>query len=120
MKRMARLMTIAAVSVWVAGCSDIFRTSYDYARVVVKATDQEGAGVPGVRLTLYNGVMHFEYGVTRADGSYAFEFVPAGGYGVEAGAPGGYQWPAGALPYRLLEVQQGDVRAVAFEFEAPE
>jgi hypothetical protein len=114
------VMVVAVASVWMAGCSDIFRSSYDYSQVRVTASDQNGEAVAGVRLTLYIGDLHLEYGVTGADGTYSFNFVPAGGYGIEAGAPPGYRLPAGALPYRIFEVEKGEEREVEFGFEALE
>lgn len=121
MQRTGRwLGTLAIAAVWMSGCGDIFRPSYDYSRVRVTATDQNGEGVPGVRLTLYIGNLHLEYGETRRDGTYSFNFVPAGGYGVEAGAPAGYRLAPGALPYRVFDVEKGEERDLQFDFEAPE
>ena len=101
-----------------AGCNDIFRESYDYGTVVVRATDGEGGGVPAVRLTLYTSTTHMEYGVTGPDGTHTFRFVPAGGYGIEAGPPEGYRWPEGALPYQYVDVEKGGRDDVDFSFEA--
>lgn len=106
---MSRLktFTIASLVLLLAGCSDVFRPSYDYANVVVTALDQEGQPVPAVRLTLYNGPQHLEYGLTGRNGRYDFRFVPAGVYGVAAGVPEGYAFPDNVPPYRLLQVEKG-------------
>jgi hypothetical protein len=112
-------LSVTILCLGLMGCSDIFRPSYDYAQIVVSAVDLAGQPVPGVRLTLYSGDLHMEAGVTRSDGAYRFRFVPAGGYGVQAGAPQGYHFPSESLPYRLVQVGQGEHKAVDFVFEGP-
>lgn len=112
------LIALVAIAVTaVMGCSDVFRPSYKYSTVTVTASDLDGEPVPGVRLTLYTGSMHMSYGVTGTNGRYVFAFVPAGGYGVEAGPPDGYRWPGGADTYRIIDVEQGEAYAAEFRFE---
>ena len=106
------LMLLAA-----AGCSDIFRPTYDYAEVDVRAVDDAGAPVAGVELTLYFGPYHHDFGITRAEGRHVFRFVPAGPYGIAAGAPAGYVLPEGAASYRIVGVEKGGSASVEFVFD---
>lgn len=117
MTRFSARLVIALFTIGLGACSDVYRPSYDYSEVLVAAVDGEGDPVPGVRLTLYIGWMHMGYGETRPDGTYRFDDVPSGIYGVEVGAPQGYTLPEGAKPFRLFEVKQGENNEVDFLFE---
>lgn len=100
-----------------AGCSDVFRPTYDYAEVAVRAVDDVGAPISGVDLTLYFGPYHHDFGRTRADGTHTFRFVPAGPYGIAAGAPAGYVLPEGEVSYRIVQVEKGGSASVEFAFD---
>lgn len=100
-----------------AGCSDIFRSTYDYASVEVRAVDDAGAPVRGVELTLYFGEYHHDFGWTGADGKHTFRFVPEGAYGVAATTPDGYALPEGEEWYRILGVEKGGSASVEFTYE---
>lgn len=116
MIRVWRRVLTGGLALFGLGCSDIFRPSYDYGRVEVVATDPSGSAVPAVRLTLYTGQRHMAYGETRGDGRYVFRFVPEGEYGIEAGAPEGYSFPPGALPYAIVDAAAGSTVRASFTF----
>lgn len=108
---------LVVLAVAAAGCSDIFRPTYDYASVEVRAVDDAGAPIRGVELTLYFGEYHHDFGWTRTDGTHTFRFVPEGAYGIAAITPDGYALPEGAEWYRIFQVQKGGSASVQFVYE---
>lgn len=114
------LSLLTLLAVLASACSDIYRPSYDYASIEVRAVDTRGAPIPNVQLTLYFGDLHHAYGATRSNGTHTFNFVPAGVYGIAAGHPGEYVPANGAESYRIVSVEKGGELQVEFVFEGPE
>lgn len=99
------------------GCSDLFGSGYAYGSIEVTAVDQHGDPVFGVPLTLYGKGRHFAYGATDVAGRYVFEFVPFGGFGVEAGAPVGYRFENGTTQHAYADIEEGGEARMEFVLE---
>lgn len=118
--RRSALALLACLILLASACSDIYRPSYDYASIEVRAVDTTGAPLSNVQLTLYFGDLHHAYGATRSNGTHTFSFVPAGVYGIAAGHPGNYVPANGGESYRIVSVEKGGELQVEFVFEGPE
>jgi len=89
-----RLLVLCAPLLGVLGC-DAWLTKPPLTNTVeVIATRRNGDPVPGVALLLYTGQRPMAYATTGSDGTYRFEGVPQGFYGVFA---------TPAEPYELKE-----------------
>jgi hypothetical protein len=97
-----------------AGCSDLLPSPYEYATVEVQATRRSGEPVPGVKVVLYTYNRHLAYGVTGSGGSYTFDFVPFGEYGVGVVPPDGYEVLAGKNDVVGIEITRGAQKTVPF------
>ena len=108
MRRGIRTMLIALAVFVLAGCSDPFGSAYDYGRIEVVAMDQFGDPVFGVTLTLYGRGRHYAYAATDVAGRHVFEFVPFGGFGIEAGPPPGYAFDSGLTHHAYVDLEEGE------------
>jgi len=113
----ARRSFFFALIVMSFGCGEVFTEPFAYGVVEVEVTLPDGAGVPGLDLTLYSGTRHLAYAVTDANGSVQFEFVPQGALGVSvspnptfraATHPQGY--------YQTFGMSEGQTVRLTFEF----
>lgn len=114
--RVRGLVLLLALVV-LAACSEPFGSGYDYGRIEVSAVDQFGDPVFGVTLTLYGKGRHFAFGATNTSGRYVFEFVPFGGFGVEAGPPPGYRFDPGPTRHGFADLEEGDEARIDFVLE---
>lgn len=99
------------------GCESVLSPPR-YGEVRVTVATNAGIPVPGVSLSLYTGQRPIEYAHTDDAGTYTFERVPEGNYGVTAAIPAGMgDLSESPFLYRdNLDVVPNEERAVAFTF----
>ncbi len=82
-------VVLAAVTL-LAGCDNWLSRPSLYNTVRVVVTQRNGDPIDSVPLVLYTGQRPMGYGITGASGTYEFNRVPQGFYGVRATPPAGY------------------------------
>lgn len=99
-------------------CEPLLLSPPRYGEVRVTVTTNAGMPVAGVSLSLYTGQRPIEYAHTDDAGTYTFQRVPAGNYGVIAAIPAGMgDLSESPFLYRdNLDVVPNEARAVSFTF----
>lgn len=108
-------LTVLALLVASLGCESVLLSPPQYGEVHVTVTTDAGAPVPDIPLTLYTGQRPIEYAKSDLAGSYTFQRVPRGSYGVLATVPAGTGDLGDSYLVRDgLEMTPGVRRTVAF------
>jgi len=101
MARKSRLgLALLLPAVLLSGCLGLLDGSYRYGTVGVTVADGAGAGIPGVRVLLYDFRAVVDQAVTDNAGHAEFVLVPRGNFGVRASPPEGYVYAPGEPGYR--------------------
>jgi len=110
-----------AVDLTAADATDVDFAIRDIVPSAVSGTvvDQDGAPVPGVEVTITTpGTGATQTVVTRADGSYLFDTVPAGTHDLTLVPPPGYQLTVGPDPVVIPGGSESPVTGQTFVLQA--
>jgi hypothetical protein len=88
----------------------------DSGHIAVRVLDRDGAGAPGVGVTLAGPQSDNQF--TTADGCAFFAYLPAGPYTVTLNAAGYVSYQGETAPSQIASVAVGGITSVAFDYDA--